>query len=260
MIWVRSVNCGCLVTWFCYQLKTYYYYKTASVLWPGPYIVGYGTGALQDLCTTASQSRDIFKHPCWLTWTQPQVNILKKSDHVVCKWTALHKDYDSLHISPFKASNMVIILHWASTHQAAKTSYPKILWSLEAARLDIIMIVIPNVYHSKIWQAFRQQCCRDAHQISEWLTKSKLKSRGFQTSWDLAVRCPSTWWIEAQELVSPSKQCSQFRDTVLCQVTQTLKCYHLKHTEMKQKCVIDDTVWYDYQMYFYFVKGHSWPI
>ena len=39
-IWVRSRNCGCLVTWFCYQMiakpgnKSY---KTAAVPWPDPY-------------------------------------------------------------------------------------------------------------------------------------------------------------------------------------------------------------------------------
>ena len=34
--WVRSRNCSCLVTWFCYQLITGN--KTATVLWPDPNI------------------------------------------------------------------------------------------------------------------------------------------------------------------------------------------------------------------------------
>ena len=33
-IWVRSRNCVCLVTWFCYQLTQD---KTAAVSWPDPY-------------------------------------------------------------------------------------------------------------------------------------------------------------------------------------------------------------------------------
>ena len=37
-IWVRSRNCGCLVTWFCYQLIAKPGNKTAAVLWPDPYI------------------------------------------------------------------------------------------------------------------------------------------------------------------------------------------------------------------------------
>ena len=38
VIWVRSRNCGCLVTWFCYQLIAKPGNKTATVLWPDQYI------------------------------------------------------------------------------------------------------------------------------------------------------------------------------------------------------------------------------
>ena len=37
-IWVRSGNCGCLVTWFCYQLIAKPGNKTAAVSWPDPYL------------------------------------------------------------------------------------------------------------------------------------------------------------------------------------------------------------------------------
>ena len=36
-IWVRSWNCSCLVTWFCYQLIAKPGNKTATVPWPDPY-------------------------------------------------------------------------------------------------------------------------------------------------------------------------------------------------------------------------------
>ena len=36
-IWVRSRNCGCLVTCFCYQLIAKPGNKTAAVSWPDPY-------------------------------------------------------------------------------------------------------------------------------------------------------------------------------------------------------------------------------
>ena len=36
-IWVMSRNCGCLVTWFCYQLIAKPGNKTAAVSWPEPY-------------------------------------------------------------------------------------------------------------------------------------------------------------------------------------------------------------------------------
>ena len=37
-IWVKSRNCGCLVTWFCYQLIAKPGNKTATVSWPDPYV------------------------------------------------------------------------------------------------------------------------------------------------------------------------------------------------------------------------------
>ena len=37
-ICVRSWNCGCLVTWFCYQLIAKPVNKTAAVSWSDPYI------------------------------------------------------------------------------------------------------------------------------------------------------------------------------------------------------------------------------
>ena len=36
-IWVRSRNCVCLVTWFCYQLIAKPGNKTATLPWPDPY-------------------------------------------------------------------------------------------------------------------------------------------------------------------------------------------------------------------------------
>ena len=39
-IWLRSRNCGCLVTWFCYHLIAKPGNKTATVLWPDPYHSG----------------------------------------------------------------------------------------------------------------------------------------------------------------------------------------------------------------------------
>ena len=39
IIWVRSRNCSCLVTWFCYQLIAKPGNKTVTVSWPDPYIL-----------------------------------------------------------------------------------------------------------------------------------------------------------------------------------------------------------------------------
>ena len=62
-----------------------------------------------------------------------------------------------------------------------KTSYRKISWSLEDSSLGFSN-------RSEIWQAPRQQRCRDACQISEGYDRYKIQSRSFETSRDLAVR------------------------------------------------------------------------
>ena len=38
-IWVRSWNCSCLFTWFCYHLIAKPGNRTATVSWPDPYIL-----------------------------------------------------------------------------------------------------------------------------------------------------------------------------------------------------------------------------
>ena len=40
-IWVRSRRCGCLVTWFCYQLIAKPGNMTAAPSWPDPYAQGF---------------------------------------------------------------------------------------------------------------------------------------------------------------------------------------------------------------------------
>ena len=46
-IWVRSGNCSCLVTWFCYQLIAKPGNKTATVSWPDPYDIHFVTISLE---------------------------------------------------------------------------------------------------------------------------------------------------------------------------------------------------------------------
>ena len=60
---------------------------------------------------------------------------------------------------------------------SGKTSYRQISWSLEAARLGVIMIV-----------SLSNLTGRDACYISEQSEKSKPESRSFETSRDFAVR------------------------------------------------------------------------
>ena len=55
--------------------------------------------------------------------------------------------------------------------------------------------------HSDIWQAPRQQRCRDACQISERYDHYNIQSPGFETSRDLAVRRPSQPRITSQTML-----------------------------------------------------------
>ena len=50
---------------------------------------------------------------------------------------------------------------------------------------------------SEIWQAPRQQRCRDVCQISERYDNYNIQSHGFETSRDLAVKRLTAQWIEA---------------------------------------------------------------
>ena len=70
---------------------------------------------------------------------------------------------------------------------SGKTSYHQISWRLEFARLDVIKTV-------SLWNltGISARCCRCAGRISERLEEPKPKSRGFETSRDLAVRRHTT--------------------------------------------------------------------
>ena len=62
VIWVRSWNCGCLVTWFCYQLIAKPGIKTAAVPWPDPYI---GTELVSWFKIRMRQGQSTFPIECW---------------------------------------------------------------------------------------------------------------------------------------------------------------------------------------------------
>ena len=55
-MWVRSRNCSCLVTWFCYRLIAKPGNKTAAVSWPDPYeydSIGYPRDLMNIFCLLA---------------------------------------------------------------------------------------------------------------------------------------------------------------------------------------------------------------
>ena len=59
-IWVRSQRCGCLVTWFCYQLMAKPGNKTAVPLWPDPYSLMCGAHKWTLLMAYLEA------YPCWV--------------------------------------------------------------------------------------------------------------------------------------------------------------------------------------------------
>ena len=48
--------------------------------------------------------------------------------------------------------------------------------------------------HSKIWQETCQHCCQCAGSISKQCSNSNCQSRGFETSWDLMIKCLIWYW------------------------------------------------------------------
>ena len=62
MIWVRSRNCSCLVTWFCYQLIAKPGNKTATDPWPGQYMGGLCKAALTPQCLKWSYCCLVLNH------------------------------------------------------------------------------------------------------------------------------------------------------------------------------------------------------
>ena len=69
-----------------------------------------------------------------------------------------------------------------------KTSYYKILKSLESARLGVKCL-----YRFEIWQASRRLCCQGAYRIAK---RQKIKHRfcAFETLWDLKIRRFMGYW------------------------------------------------------------------
>ena len=90
-IWVRSRNCGCLVTWFCYQLIAKPGNKTAAVSWPDPYTVECRYNAVlynmilhtslqelrQGINQSPNQQKTTYTSPWWVSYRVSFVNIFK---------------------------------------------------------------------------------------------------------------------------------------------------------------------------------------
>ena len=88
-------------------------------------------------------------------------------------------------------SNDIFKQSWSKSNQGIyslsdKTSYRQISWSLEAARLDVAMVV-------SLWNLAGTSA-------AERLEKFKPESRSFETSRDLAVRRLTAQWIEALQI------------------------------------------------------------
>ena len=94
-------------------------------------------------------------------------------------WISLKSMYTSAELSILFTFCCVLGLYSLS----GKTSYRQISWSLEAARLGVI-IIAPLWNLTGTSAALLPRAC----QISERLEKSNTESRDFKTSRDLAVR------------------------------------------------------------------------
>ena len=98
----------------------------------------------------------------------------------------------ALNGAPACEINHILTHHQGLYSLKAKTCYCQIGWSLEVGR-DIGDGDLP------IWTLTGVSVpSADVRKISEWLQVSKPESRGFETSRDLAARCPSAYLSEGQ--------------------------------------------------------------
>ena len=102
IIWVRSWNCGCLVTWFCYQLIAKPGNKTAAVSCPDPFTVRSSIILNITISQSAWVCRMCFYLWCWThlwcshlsctsLWTYPWVVVIG-----ICGHFLVHKFANSL--------------------------------------------------------------------------------------------------------------------------------------------------------------------
>ena len=97
-IWVRSWNCSCLVTWFCYQLITKPGNKTATVPWP------YSYKCL--LCYIDTHPpKPVHSGPligCWLrlfSWIPPKSLCLSRSVLTSCCYWSVNVSLEEMWLS-----------------------------------------------------------------------------------------------------------------------------------------------------------------
>ena len=130
-----------------------------------------------------------------------------------------------------------------------------------------------------IWEAARQQCCRDAYQIQKRLQHPAPKSHAYKISRDLTIRRPSALWIKAQavsfavRLVTGRIQTYQSKlIALLClqhlnQYPRSLQCFYMSAsvsqiTGFSIACLTASSRWYQRNIVYYgrFVRGiHVWP-
>ena len=94
-IWVRSWKCGCLVTWYCYQLIAKSGNKTAAVPWPDPYAfdmyhigLWYPGLAISITCSLIA-SRGL--HQVWYWLTQSQNHRVPVHLYAFCQCGDMHR-------------------------------------------------------------------------------------------------------------------------------------------------------------------------
>ena len=136
------------------------------------------------------------RQQCWFIFEDPNVRVarlLRPRDNKAIYGCQTFKSYAETWLNEraprwySPAMAIVAFIHRADgrlTVRSREVSKPQdwmLLWS----------------YHSEMWQAARQPCCRGVCQISERLETSKPESRGFEISRDLTVRRPPAYWIKA---------------------------------------------------------------
>ena len=86
-MWVRSPNCVCLVTWFCYQLIAKPDNKSAAVSWPNPYNLSF-------ICSSLLCELILGEPPNWLN---PIIRTPSKAHWSMWCWFTSFCEYSLSH-------------------------------------------------------------------------------------------------------------------------------------------------------------------
>ena len=114
-LWVRSRNCGCLVTWFCYQLIAKPGNKTATVSWPDPYYLRWTVNKSMGWCKKDITPLLTHWSYIFLALTHRNVHMKQNVEGYYCETNLLLLSFTQVFLRPGMMRNLSVnSISWGS--------------------------------------------------------------------------------------------------------------------------------------------------